>query len=126
MTAIWQNDGTGWRLLAPTGFPDEQTLHDLVEGTPQILPLAAFPRLVVVGKEVALGNGYADLLAIESSGRLVLVEIKLPRNAEARRAVVAQILTYAAHLKGQSPEKVERDILGRHFHERVTGTFKMP
>ncbi len=40
MTAIWQNDGTGWRLLAPTGFPDEQMLHDLVEETPRILPLA--------------------------------------------------------------------------------------
>jgi len=42
MTAIWQNDGTGWRLLAPTGFPDEQTLHSLVEEAPQILPLAGF------------------------------------------------------------------------------------
>ncbi len=118
MTAIWQNDGTGWRLLAPTGFPDEQTLHDLVEETPQILPLAGDPRLVVLGKEVALGNGYADLVAIEPSGRLVVAEIKLSRNAEARRAVVAQVLTYAAHLKGLSPEAVERDVLGRHLRDR--------
>jgi hypothetical protein len=29
--------------------------------------------------------------------------MKLSRNAEARRAVGAQILTYAAHLKGLSP-----------------------
>jgi hypothetical protein len=65
MTAIWQNDGTGWRLSAPVGFPDEQTLHDLVEETPQILPLAGNPRLVVVGKEVGLGNGYADIVAVE-------------------------------------------------------------
>ena len=56
MTAIWQNDGTGWRLSAPVGFPDEQTLHDLVEETPQILPLAGDPTLVVVGKEVVLGT----------------------------------------------------------------------
>lgn len=117
MTAIWQNDGSGWRLLAPTGFPDEQTLHDLVEETPRILPLAGDPRLVVVGKEVGLGNGYADLVAVEPSGRLAVVEIKLSRNAEARRAVVAQILTYAAHLKGLSPEAVERDVLGRHLRD---------
>jgi len=97
MTAIWQNDGTEWRLLAPTGFPDEQTLHDFVEETFQILPLAGDPKLVVWGKDVGLGNGYADLVAIEPSGRLVVVEIKLSRNAEARRAVVAQVLTYAAH-----------------------------
>jgi hypothetical protein len=118
MTAIWQNDGTGWRLLAPTGFPIEQTLHDLVEETPQILPLAGDPRLVVVGKEVSLGNGYADLLAVEPSGRLAIVEIKLARNAEARRAVVAQVLTYAAHLKGLRPEAVERDVLGYHLRDR--------
>jgi len=24
MTAIWQNDGAGWHLLAPTGFPTEK------------------------------------------------------------------------------------------------------
>ena len=118
MTAIWQDDGTGWSLLAPTDFPDEQTLHDLVEETPQILPLAGDPRLVVLGKEVALGNGYADLVAIEPSGRLVVVEIKLSRNAEARRAVVAQVHTYAGHLKGLSPEAVERDVLGRHLRDR--------
>ena len=118
MTAIWHNDGTGWRLLAPTGFPDEQTLHDLVEETPQILPLAGDPKLVVVGKEVLLGNGYADLMAIEPTGRLAIVEIKLSRNAEARRADVAQILTYAAHLKGLSPETMERDVLRRHLRDR--------
>lgn len=118
MTAIWQNDGAGWRLLAPTGFPDEQTLHDLVAETPQILPLAGNPKLVVVGKEVSLGNGYADIVAIEPSGRLVVVEFKLSRNAEARRAVVAQVLTYAAHLKDLSPEVVEGEVLGRHLLAR--------
>ncbi len=105
-------------MLAPARFPDEQTLHDLVEETPSILPLAGNSKLVVVGKEVLLGNGYADLVAIEPSGRLVIVEIKLSRNAEARRAVVAQILTYAAHLKGLNPEAVERDVLGLHLRDR--------
>ncbi len=59
----------------------------------------------MIGKEVLLGNGYADLVAVEPSGRLVVVEMRLSRNAEARRAVVAQILTYAAHLKGLSPRR---------------------
>jgi RecB family endonuclease NucS len=92
-------------------IPRRTTLHDLVEETPRILPLAGDPGLVVVGKEVGLGNGHADLVAIEPSGRLAVVEIKSSRNAEAHRAVVAQILTYAANLKGLSPEAVERDVL---------------
>jgi hypothetical protein len=34
----------------------------------------------MIGKEVLLGNGYADLVAVEPSGRLVVVEMKLSRN----------------------------------------------
>jgi hypothetical protein len=42
----------------------------------------------------------------------------LSKNAEARRAVVAQILTYTAHLKGLSPEAVEREVLRGHLRDR--------
>jgi RecB family endonuclease NucS len=100
MTAIWQNDGTGWHLLVPTGFPNEATLHNLVEQAPHLLPLAGNPQLIVVGREVQLGNGFADLIAIEPNGRIAVIEIKLARNAEARRAVIAQVLAYAAYLWG--------------------------
>jgi hypothetical protein len=96
VTAIWRNDGIGWTLLTPAGFPDEAALHRLAEDAPHILPLADAPRLVMVGREVQLGSGYADLVAVEPSGRVVVIEVKLARNAEARRAVVAQVLAYAA------------------------------
>jgi len=118
MTAIWLNDNAAWRLVAPAGFPDEAALHSLVEQAPQILPLAGSPALVVIGREVQIGSGYADLIAIEPSGRLVVIEVKLARNAEARRAVVAQVLTYAAFLKGVDPTELERSILGRHLSQR--------
>jgi hypothetical protein len=91
MTAIWQNDGAGWRLLAATGFPQEAALHQLVGGAPQLLPLAGAPRLVVLGSEVPLGSGYADLLAVEVTGRPVVIEVKLAQNAEARRAVYGAV-----------------------------------
>ena len=74
--------------------------------------------MLVLGREVQIGSGYADLVAIEPSGRLVLIEVKLARNAEARRAIVAQVLTYAAFLKGTQPTDLERNILGRHLHQR--------
>ena len=118
MTAIWQNDGTGWQLAAPSGFPTEADLHHLVEQAPHILPLAGGPRLVVIGREVLLGGNWADLIAVEPSGRVVIVEIKLAKNAEARRAVVAQILTYAAYLRGMTPTTFEHDILRAHLQKR--------
>lgn len=118
MTALWHNHGSGWRALASAGFPDEAALHTLVEGAPQLLPLSGSPRLVVVGREVRLGSGYADLVAVEPSGRLAVIEVKLASNAKARRAVVAQVLTYAAVIYGLDVETLERDILGKQLHER--------
>lgn len=118
MTAIWQNNGTGWHLLIPTSFPNEATLHGLVEEAPHLLPLAGTPRLIVVGREVQLGSGCADLIAIEPSGRIAIIEIKLARNAEARRAVIAQVLAYAAYLWGIDQRTLEQDIMYRHLHKR--------
>lgn len=118
MTAIWRNDGSGWHLLASSGFPAEAALHTLVEEAPHILPLAGTPSLVIVGREVQLGNGYADLIAVEPSGRLAVIEVKLAKNSEARRAVVAQVLTYAAYLRGMEVDTLEQVVLGSHLQKR--------
>jgi alkylated DNA nucleotide flippase Atl1 len=118
LTALWEHDGTEWQLIAPTGFMDERGLQSLVEEAPQMLPLSGSPELVVVGREVQLGSGYADLLAVESSGRLAVIEVKLARNAEARRAVVAQALAYAAYLNELDAETFETDVIGGHVRSR--------
>lgn len=119
MAAIWQQSPDGeWALLTPVGFPDEQTLHDLVAEAPSLLPLSGSPRLVVLGRQVLLGSGYADLLAIEPDGRPVIIETKLRNNTESRRAVVAQVLAYAAALHGISVEQFQRDVLAKHLGGR--------
>lgn len=82
-----------------------------------MLPLAGSPRLTVLGREVRLGAGYADLLAVESSGRLVIIEVKLAGNAEARRAVVAQVLSYAGYLQGLDLGQLESRVLGGELGE---------
>lgn len=76
-----------------------------------MLPLAGAPDLTVLGREVRLGSGYADLIAVESSGRVVIIEVKLDRNSEARRAVVGQVLSYAGYLQGLDPDQFESEIL---------------
>ena len=123
MTALWEQREGRWRLVSPSSYPDEAALHDRVAEAPQLLPLAGSPRVTVLGREVRLGNGYADLIAVERSGRPVVIEVKLARNAEARRAVVAQVLAYAAYLHGLSLTEFERDVLGGHLrkvgHESV-------
>jgi hypothetical protein len=122
MSSIWGTTDSGWQLLAPVGFPDEKTLHSLVQQTPELLPLAGSPSLVVLGSEVSLGGGYADILAVEPNGRLVLIEVKLASNGEARRAVVAQILAYAAFLRGTTLEELEGGILRVSLSRQGTQT----
>src|SRR5437764_841267 len=124
MPALWQNDDSDWTLLSPSGFPDEKTLHTLVEDAPQLLPLSGNPRLIVLGREVLLGTGSADLLAIEPSGRPVLIEVKLAKNAEARRAIVAQVLAYAAFLHGTPADALEKLVspyLRQRGYETIAG-----
>jgi hypothetical protein len=118
VAGLWTNAGEGWKLLAPAGFPDEATLHSLVEEAPELLPLSGDPGIVIVGREVSLANGSVDLLAVEPTGRPVILEIKLARNSEARRAVVAQALSYAAYLKGLDVDTLEQGPLRRHLAER--------
>jgi len=121
MTAIWQESPAPaheWTLLEPAGFPDERTLHDLVAAAPQLLPLSGSPRLTLLGSQVLLGSGYADLLAIEPDGRPVIIEIKLRNNTESRRAVVAHVLAYAAALHRISAEQFEREVLAKHLGGR--------
>ena len=112
-TAIWRKQDDEWKPLKPSGFPSEEKLHDLVQEAPHLLPLAGDPILTVVGREVVLGSGRVDLLAVEADGRPVVIEIKLQRNAEARRAVVAQVLTYAAQLQGMTARELD-DLLRPH------------
>ena len=108
MAGIWIKQAEGeWKAAAAQPFPYEQTLHELAARNPQLLPLAGSPQLVVLGSEVWMGSGYADILAVEASGRPVIVEVKLARNAEARRAVVAQVLAYAAFLQGSNVETLD-------------------
>ena len=123
MSGIWTQDDEGWSLSPPEGFADEATLHGLIEKTPEMLPLSGAPTLVILGREVLLGSGYADLLGIETSGRPVIVEIKLAYNTEARRAVVAQILAYAASLHGTSRQQLE-DRVRNGLRQRGHGTLE--
>lgn len=118
MAALWLKENEGWRTMPKTGFPAEAALHRIVEEAPNLLPLSGGPQLTIVGREVALGNGYADLIAVEQSGRVVVIEVKLARNAEARRAVVAQVLAYAAYLNGISASVLQNDILGSKLRQQ--------
>lgn len=105
-------DGTPSRLervsLGSDGGFSERWIQDRVHEHPDLIPLdriepGAGP-MIPIAREFTLsrsgGPVYLDCLGVTRSGRLVLVECKLWRNPQARREVVAQIIEYAALLKG--------------------------
>ncbi len=106
-SSIWTQDSNGWTLTQSNTFQDEATLQNLIEQHPEMLPLSGKPALIILGREVPLGSGYADLIGLEATGQVVIIEIKLAKNPDARRAVVAQILAYAACLHGTTREQFE-------------------
>src|SRR5215207_5209960 len=93
MPGVWaKDDQDRWRALAATGFVSEADLHDLIEQTPAMLPLAGAPTLAIVGREVVCGRERADLVAVEvDTGRPVIIEVKLAANTD-RRQALTQVL----------------------------------
>lgn len=81
---------------------NEAVLEDAVHRHPQLLPISAigdaWGPLVSLGTQIPTAVGPIDNLLVSPRGDLTIVEAKLWRNPEARRAVVGQILDYAAAL----------------------------
>jgi hypothetical protein len=85
---------------------DERWIQDIIQKQPNVLPASYFDvrynKLLSVGYEVKLDDGFVDNLLVTPNGDLVIVETKLWRNPEARRQVVAQITDYAKSLMNWS------------------------
>ncbi len=78
---------------------------------PDLLPVGeidpGFGPLIPVGREIPTAVGSIDNLYVSPDGLLTLVEAKLWRNPEARRAVIGQILDYAQDMSRWSYERLD-------------------
>lgn len=93
---------------------NEDWLQTLIHNYPKLVPAgeveACFENLVPVLREFPLPSGYLDNLYITPEGYPVLVEVKLWKNQEARRKVVAQILEYAKDFAALPYEEINTQI----------------
>ena len=90
----------------------EKDLHDVLSHYPTLVPAEDLDMgpIVVVGRESDLASGYADLVLVDGSAQVCLVEVKKEGNPDTRR-VIAQLTDYAAALWQMSAEDFERDVL---------------
>ncbi len=94
---VWRIDD-GLVSLSATGLDTESRLEDLLDQDITI----ANPGWMVIGRQVDTGFGSRiDLLAIDSAGNLILLELK--RN-QTPREVIAQVLEYGAWVVKQKAD----------------------
>ncbi|UCH36307.1 MAG: hypothetical protein JSV65_08115 [Armatimonadota bacterium] len=92
-----------WRKAAGEEYREENTLQQLLYDNPDIFPVRDLgdeaPELKICLREASLpGSGQTDLIALDEQGGITLIECKLDVNRESRRAVIGQLLEYAAFL----------------------------
>ncbi len=98
---IQDADKTG-KLLDSIAFGYEDELKRYIIEHPSLLQLDSVTddqvKHITVGEEWHMGPGRADIVLLGSDGILTVVETKLKRNPEARRAVIAQVMEYGAYV----------------------------
>lgn len=103
------------RLQSTPNFPyDEKWLQTFLFDNPGAIPIEdidnTFAGMIPVCCELYTAAGPLDILYVTPLGKLVIVEVKLWRNPEARRKVVAQIIDYAKELNKWDYEDLQREV----------------
>ncbi len=118
MKILIQHEGEKPRLLEE-GYAKEFELQTFLLEHAELMPLDEIaqdtPPLLCIGFEVRTSDGSQDLLYVDKSGMLTIVETKLKRKNEVRREVVGQILEYAADTSMWSVSDLE-DRANRFFN----------
>lgn len=100
------------------GF-DEVWLQRLIFENPGCIPIAQIEpglgELVSVCCELPIERGAIDNLMVTAAGDIVIAEVKLWRNPEARRQVVAQALDYASCLFRSSYQDLDAAVQKADF-----------
>lgn len=95
----------------------ERMIEDWVAADPSLLGLDA----LIIGRQVATDHGkFIDLLALDRSGGLVIIELKKDRTP---RDIVAQILDYATWVRTLTTPAVY-ELAERHLAGRLAATFQ--
>ena len=110
---------TATPLPRATDLP-ERWLQELIHSHPTCLPMdqiePGIGRLVPVCMELPLSVGSVDNLFITPEGNLVVAEVKLWGNPEARRKVVAQALEYATAFFKLDYTELETSVMKADFN----------
>jgi hypothetical protein len=97
-----RREGGSWHTPQTTAYTNEAELRDLLAETPSLLP-GIDEGPAAAGKEMPIpGTGKADVVIVDASGEITVVECKLRANPEICRRVVGPLLAYASAISQMS------------------------
>jgi hypothetical protein len=99
--------------MTPVPYENEAELQHVLKEHPELLRDGDDPPLYCIGSEVSIGDaGTADLLLLDAEGKLSVVEVKLARNGESRRDVLAQAFDYTSALANYTLDELDSQLSG--------------
>jgi hypothetical protein len=100
MFIVISRSGGDGRLVKQAPIENEKQLEDYLEKHLNVFPwdeIEPGADLLPIGRQLGTVSGPSDMLAVDGSWNLYVLETKLDRNADKRR-IVAQVLDYGASL----------------------------
>ncbi len=96
------------KSIRPSPFRNEDELEQAIVENPSLITGDGEASLSVVRSQVCLPNaGRLDILMVDATGYPVAVEVKLGRNIESRREVVAQAFDYTSDLSQMTSDELD-------------------
>lgn len=117
MTSLFKIENGRLKKAPKSSLEQEKLIEDWVFEDPSLLGLDA----LIIGRQVATDHGkYIDLLALERSGNIVIIELKKDKTP---RDVVAQVLDYASWVRTITTPQVY-EISARMHPNGLAGAFR--
>lgn len=108
-----RRSGESWASPDTSRYDDELALQELIAESPQLVAREGAAPAVALREFAIPAAGSLDVLLVHTDGQLTLVEAKLNRNPEIRRAVVGQLLGYAGGLWQMTFDQLDSQVRSR-------------
>ena len=109
---------TQHETLKPKDFDSEKQLEEVVRRYPELLMREGDARLSFVTQQIQMSSGIMDVVMIDSEGLPVAVEVKLGRNAQARREIVGQLVDYVSTMTEYTVDEFD-DLVGGKVSDAI-------
>lgn len=117
MTTLFKVEDGKLVKAQSSALSKESLIEDWVANDPALLGLDA----IIIGRQVVTDHGkYIDLLALDRSGGLIIIELKKDRTP---RDIIAQILDYATWVKTLTTPQIY-ELAERSRHQRLSTLYQ--